>query len=255
MAVDDERMEVQQQRILVRRRGVEIPRLQVEEVGVLGVDAELLVVGQVHRLGGAHPRRRLVLAKIDPPGEGGVGVWRRVVEQLQHAGGVAQVEAGHHVRVEVVVDHGGVLVRTGDAVDVERVAAIAVAVAGDGRVEPEVIPHPRRFDEHLGAIGGEERDVAAGVDVALEGEGDRRVDVVLGGAGGVVGRRLLAVDRPPRVQRPGRVEGDRPATRPSAASASGSASTGAPPPASCRRGTGRRTSRCPRSSAPRSRRR
>ena len=68
------------------------------------------------------------------------------------------------------------------------------------RVEPEVVPQPGGLDEDLGALVGQEVDVAGGVEVALEGEHDVGVDVVLRRAGGVVGRRLLAVDRAPRVQ-------------------------------------------------------
>ena len=84
------------------------------------------------------------------------------------------------------------------------------AVGGE---EAEVLPQPGRLDQDLGGLAGQERDVAAGVEVALEGEGDRRVDVVLRGAGGVVGRRLLAVDRPPGVEGADLVQRRRPLAR------------------------------------------
>ena len=72
--------------------------------------------------------------------------------------------------------------------------------------EAEVGPQPGGLDEDLDALAHEEVDVAGGVDVLLERVGDVGVDVVLRGAGGVVGRRLLAVDRAPREQRAALVE-------------------------------------------------
>ena len=106
----------------------------------------------------------------------------------------AQREPRHHVGVDVVVDDGRVLVGPGDAVDVEagRVGVV---------VEAEVGEQSRDLDQHLGALVAEELDVAGGRDVAVDGVRDVGVDVVLGGAGRVVRRRLLAVDRAPGEQR------------------------------------------------------
>ena len=129
--------------------------------------------------------------------EAGEGLGLLGSEPAHRRGGVAEVEPGHQVREGVVVDHRRVLVGAGDAVDVE-----AAVVA----VEAEVLPHPRRLDEDLGADLDEEVDVAAHVDVAADGVGDVGVEVVLGGAGLVVGRRLVAVDRAPREQRSAQVQ-------------------------------------------------
>jgi hypothetical protein len=75
--------------------------------------------------------------------------------------------------------------------------------AAVGRAEePEVDPQPGGLDEDLRPDLGEQDAVAAHVDVALDRVRDVGVDVVLRRAGRVVGRRLLAVDRPPREQRP-----------------------------------------------------
>ncbi len=116
-------------------------------------------------------------------------------QEPHRAGGVAQVEARHDVRVRVVVDDRRVLVGPGDPMDVERRRAVDA-------VEAEVDPEPRRLHEQLGALVGEEVDVAGGLQVPAQREHDGRVDVVLRGARGVVGRCFLAVDRPPREQRP-----------------------------------------------------
>ena len=82
----------------------------------------------------------------------------------------------------------------GDAVDVERVLAVAPP-------EAQVRPHPGGLDQHVDALACEELLVPGGLDVGAQGEGDVGIDVVLRGAGGVVRRRLLAVDGAPRVQR------------------------------------------------------
>ena len=73
-------------------------------------------------------------------------------------------------------------------------------------VETEVLPHPSRLHQDLGADLGQEPDVALDVDVPPDGVGDVGVEVVLGGAGLIERRRLVAVDRPPREQRPAKVE-------------------------------------------------
>ena len=122
-------------------------------------------------------------------------LWIPLRQEADRAGGVAQVEARHDVRVRVVVDDRRVLVGSGDPMDVERVRAVRA-------VEAQVDPQPRRLDEQLGAFVGEEVDVSGGLQVAAQCEHDGRVDVVLRGARGVVRRCFLAVDRPPREECP-----------------------------------------------------
>ena len=195
VAVDHERVEVEQQRVLLVRRAVEVPWLEAR-----GRSRPAGGCRAPRRRAGTSPRRPASSAstssrlEADAAAQAVVGLARPTPRAADDTGRVSHVEAGHHVRVEVVVDDRRVLVGTGDAVDVELLRAV-------GAVEAEVLPQPGRLDEDLGALAGEELDVAAGVEVALEGERDRRVDVVLRRAGGVVGRRLLAVDRAPRVQR------------------------------------------------------
>ena len=58
VAVELERVVVQQQRVLLRRRPREVPAFAIEEVLVLQDDAELLVARDVHVLGGTPPARR-----------------------------------------------------------------------------------------------------------------------------------------------------------------------------------------------------
>ena len=96
--------------------------------------------------------------------------------------------------------------------------------------------------------------VAGGFPVALDGEGDVGVDVVLRGAGREVGRALLAGDGAPREQRaavhaPSRARG----RAPRAACGSGTRAACARSAAGCAAATGTRRSRCPRSSGRRSR--
>ena len=69
------------------------------------------------------------------------------------------------------------------------------------RQKPRSAHMPRRLDQDVDALAAHEVLVAAGRDVLAQRVGDVGVDVVLRGAGGVVGRRLLAVDRAPREER------------------------------------------------------
>ena len=192
--------------ILRRRRALPVPRFEFEERRILRVDAEFLVEGDEHRIGGGVPGVEFAEVEIGVAPDGLERLRIPLRQEAHGAGGVAQVEPGHHVRVRVVVDDGRVLVGAGDPMDVERLRPVA-------SVEPEVGPQPGGLDEDLGAFVGEEVDVAGGLQVSAQGEHHRRVDVVLRGAGGVVGRRLLAVDRPPRVERADLAHLRRPGTR------------------------------------------
>ena len=155
VAVDDERVEVEQQRVLVGRRALPVPRLEVEERGVLRVDAEFVVERDVHRVGRRVPRVELAEVEARSPRTRRSNASGFQSARNRHrARRVAQVEARHHVRVEVVVDDGRVLVGPGDP----WMWNVCDAVA---RVEPEVGPQAGRLDEDLGTLVGEEVDVAA----------------------------------------------------------------------------------------------
>jgi hypothetical protein len=203
-AVDLERVVVEEERELVRRGGVEVPHLALEEPGVLGMDAALGVERHVHRLRGALPSLELLGLELDLVDERDVRFRVLRLEPAHALGGVAEVQARHEVRERVVVDDRRVLVGAGDAVDVER------AVGGE---EAQVLPQPCRLDEHLGADLGEEAAVVARVNVSADRVRDVRIDVVLRGARLVVRRRLLAVDRAPREHRAALAELARPGAR------------------------------------------
>ena len=62
LPVEIERMVVQQQRVVFRGRGGEVPPLLVEEAVVLWVDTQPLVLGEVHALGRLLPHPGLLRA-------------------------------------------------------------------------------------------------------------------------------------------------------------------------------------------------
>ena len=72
VAVELERVEVQQQRVLLARRALEVPALALEEALVLEHDPERLVARHVHALGGAAPALDLVGGERQLAGERGV---------------------------------------------------------------------------------------------------------------------------------------------------------------------------------------
>ena len=121
-AVDHQRVIVQQQRPLLRRGVLQVPDLPVQEVRVLRVDAGDVVVRDRHRRSrtSAHSStsRRIELESLRPSGRTPAGVSRS--RRRSSSGRLGQVEPRHHVGEQVVVDDRGVLVRPGDAVDVER---------------------------------------------------------------------------------------------------------------------------------------
>jgi len=107
-------------------------------------------------------------------------------------GGPLQVRLRHDVRVQVVVDDGAVLVRAGHPMKVEALLRAAE--------EAEIGIEASRLDEHGESLATQEPGVGVDVGVLAQGPGHVRVDVVLGGAGGVVGRSFFAVDGAPREQ-------------------------------------------------------
>ena len=192
LAVQVEVRVVQQQRVLVRRRCAAKSQILVagEAVG-LRVDAELLVVGDVHGRR-RRPARRAVSSSSTPRWRGAVGV------AADGVGGRAQVLLGHQVGVDVVVGDRAVLVGAGDAVDVELRRA--------GRGGPSE-RHSRAVSTSSSSADlALEADVAGGLDVADDGVGDVGVDVERGGAGRPVAGAFLAVDGAPRERGAGEAE-------------------------------------------------
>ncbi|MDF2574998.1 MAG: hypothetical protein K0S05_1910, partial [Agromyces sp.] len=192
-AVDDERVVVQQQGSAVLGGVLEVPQLLLQERGVLGVDAELLVERDVHVRGRTTPAGHLTRGDPEALHEPVVGDRVEHLQVVDRAGGRGEVRPGHDVRVEVVVHDRRVLVGPGHAVDVEYVVGVRSP-------EAEVLPHPRGLDEDVDRTSREEVLVAGGRDVLAQRIRDVGVDVVLRGAGGVVRRRLLSVDRAPGEQ-------------------------------------------------------
>ena len=121
--------------------------------------------------------------------ECGVGVRALLADQADGAGGVAKVEPGHEIGVRVVVDDGRVLVRPGNRVDVELTIR---------PVEAEVLPEAGGLDQDLGSYFTHQVEIALHVGIPPDGVRDVGVDVVLGGTGLEVGRRLLTGESAPR---------------------------------------------------------
>jgi hypothetical protein len=150
-------VEVQQQRELLPRCVLEVPHLAIEEGVVLRMDPAHSVVGDVHRSRRALPCLHLLASEPDLFRQHLVVAGPLGLEPANLRGGVAEVQPRHQVRVRIVVDDGRVLVRAGDAVDVE----VALRV-----VEAEVLPEARGLDEDLAAHLGEEAGVAPHVEIA-----------------------------------------------------------------------------------------
>ena len=194
VAVDDQGVVVQQQRP-ARLRGLrEVPQLPGEELIVLGVHPEGLVEGDDDPGRTLLPAGDLGLVEIELVDE--MLVPQRILDlhPSHDTSGVGQVRTRHDVGVEVVVHDRGVLVGTGDAVNMELPFPV-------GAPESQVGPQPSRLDEYFGTIPVQEGLVLTRPGVQQQGVGDVGVDVVLGCAGRVVGRRLLTSDRAPREQR------------------------------------------------------
>ncbi len=194
MAVDDQRVVIEKQRIVIQGRVGEVPDLLGQEIGILWMDAPLVIEGDEHLVGCTLPLPYLV---VDQPGvvhEAPVGVGVGLLEPGDDFGGVAQIRTGHKIREGVVVDDRGVLVGPGDPVDMEG--------AGVGAEESQSDPHAGGFHQDLRADLGEQLRISANIDVALDRVGDVGVYVVLRRARGIVGGGLLAVYRAPREEAP-----------------------------------------------------
>jgi hypothetical protein len=119
VAVELERVEVEQERVLAGRRRREVPSLALEEAAVLEHDPEGRVAQDVHGGGGAAPCLDLPAGQAGRPDQGGERRGVRAAEPLDHADRDLGVLPGHEVRVGVVVHDRGVLVRARDRVDAE----------------------------------------------------------------------------------------------------------------------------------------
>ena len=184
---------MQQQRVVVLAGAGEVPLRLRGETGRLLVHAALAVVRDEHGVGCGPPGGHLGGVDTEPRGHLGA-VLRRV-------GRAAQVAPGHQVGEDVVVDQRGILVRAGDAGQVERAAVVEVAVS---------VPQPGGLDQHLGAALGEERGVTGGRHVPQHRVGDVGVDVQARAARRPVAGALPAAECPPRVGGAGQAQFGRP---------------------------------------------
>ena len=102
---------------------------------VLRVNTQPLIKRDVHQLGGTFP---VATTRIEAGALGNEPVGARIggLQLLRSEGCLTQVLARHQVGVGVVVDDGGVLVRTRDAVD-------AKAPVSSLREEAQVTPQAR----------------------------------------------------------------------------------------------------------------
>ena len=189
IAVELQGVEVEQQGELVPGRGGEVPHGLLQEAVVLRVDAQLFVIGQVHRPRGA--RKAVQFLPRDAKARGPRGVDAPFLQQPRRAHGPLQVVFGAGVGVVVVVDQAGVLVGAGDAVDQE--ASL--------RHVPHVHPQACRFQQHLRALRDQVLPVAGGVIVGAHRIGDIAHDMILGCARQEIAAALAPVDGTPGIQR------------------------------------------------------
>ena len=106
---------------------------------------------------------------------------------------------GHQVGVEVVVHQGVVFVRPGYAVQAEGAAPLGI----EGAKVPE---KPGRLENHFGPALFEKGKIAGGVEIPADREGDVGVNVILRGAGRVIGGSFRAANGAPWEKRPFEME-------------------------------------------------
>jgi hypothetical protein len=111
LAVQVEVGEMQHQRVLPGRGAGEIPDLVPGEPSAWECTPRGLVERDGHGLGRIAPASGLLVADAELAGALGI--------PLSRIRGGQQVPARHQVRVDVVIGQGAVLIRAGDAVDVE----------------------------------------------------------------------------------------------------------------------------------------
>lgn len=93
------------------------------------------------------------------------------------------------------VDHRVVLVGASEAVDAE----LPVLALG---IETEINPQARRFDVDFRETTVQGSFIAGHGHIAIRGGCDIGIDVIWGGAGRVIGRSFVAIDRPPWIRCP-----------------------------------------------------
>src|SRR5690625_4074512 len=141
------------------------------------------VAGDGHVVGGLLPHADLIVVQVQAPYQLRVGGAVVLPQLFDRIGGAAQVEPRHHIGIEVVVDHGGVLIGPGDTVNVKTPVGF---LAG----ETQVNPHAGGLDENVDPLAFQEPAITGCLQVLGQGVGDIGVDMVLRRPGRVIGRRL-----------------------------------------------------------------
>ena len=193
MAVDHQRVVVEEQGIALRWRPGEVPRRLVEEAVVLEVHADRFVVRDVHLVGRLPPLRHLV-----------VGEPRALDHRWWSAGASARARSTASAARR----------RFSAAIRLVNRLLLTTVEYSSGPVTLLMTKRPpwrsqkKPSPAHIRAVSTssstpcseQQLRVAGHPDVLVQRVGDVGVDVVLRGAGGVVGGRLMAVDRAPREQ-------------------------------------------------------
>ena len=197
MPVDDQRMVMEQKRIVFLWGIGKRPVGPIEERIILCIDAFFTVKGNTHSLGSLFPTLQFIASKLEGK------FLSHLKVQFHQLGSKQEILPCHQIRIGIVVHTGTVFIRTGYFVDAKSVAL--------GRnIASQADPHPCRFDGHLYNPGG--NLPSGGLQIFLRCIQDIGIDMILGRSRRVVGTAFIPADSPPRKQCPLEVHGSCPFT-------------------------------------------
>ena len=182
-------MIMQQQRVVFCRSTCKIPDRFLQECVILRVDAGLLIIQKGHA--------RFRLLKLFDLAFGqfqtlcDIFQFAGFAQQFPHLGSPVKIVLCTGIGVIVVVDTAGILIRTGDAVEMETAVCPAA----------EVDPESRRFKQDLRALFSHKVQIARQQIIVDHCKRNIAIKVVLCRTGRIIARTFLAGDGAPCKQR------------------------------------------------------
>ncbi|MNC17609.1 hypothetical protein D3C75_654970 [compost metagenome] len=195
VAVDHQRMIIQQERVFISRRVLEIPFPLRQERIILCVDAQFLVKRNKHLAGSFLPALCFFNGKPYCLPEPLIIIRILLLQQPGGLVGIEELVLDHQIGVGIIIHNSRIFIRPRYSIDTEGSAAYRIEMA-------QIRPKTRGFKENLRPFTDQKIEVPRRLHILLEPICDISINMCLGSTRREVGRVLFAVYRAPGIQCP-----------------------------------------------------
>ncbi|MNC06231.1 hypothetical protein D3C75_537380 [compost metagenome] len=194
MAVDHQRMKMQQQRVFICWCMLKIPFPLTQEGIILSIDAQLLIKRDEHPVGGFLPQFRLPVSQTDSQAESLVIRRILLLEQNDCLISITELILDQQICIGIIVNNRRILIRSRDSVNTKGSAACRIKV-------PQVCPEARGFEQDFCPLADQELQIPCCLYILLNSVGNIGIYMRLGRTRREISRVLASVNGAPWIQR------------------------------------------------------